>query len=317
MAHKKPTQKKGGKDNLFVAAILASIITVCYVTVVGPAIGKNNESVVAAPAGETSKPAAPPVVSDYDPSTKEWVYTFAAHPNGALSARDWQFTVGTEVADYHHELQTYTADASNIHIEDGVLVLDAHKEARDGRQYTSARVSTLGNFSFTYGTLEVEMMLPKGKGTWPAAWLLPRNSIYKPEAFGIAKNDPLSWALNGEIDFAEAIGSLPGQNLPAMHSYNELHRQPTYTPAFVKNPYTQFHKYGVVKTPTSITFTVDGVPYATRTKTADSPLEWPFDQPYYLILNLAVGGDWAGAQGIDDASAPWLLKVKSVSYKPL
>lgn len=315
MATKK-VKKKRTKDNLLVAVMLGALIVAGYYVTVMPGLAKNQPQPVSQPEIPQTV-ALPPYVSQHDPALQPWTYTFANYPDGALPKNHWQFEVGTEVASYHHELQTYTADTSNVRIENGVLVIEARKEARDGQAYTSGRVNTLGNFSFTYGTLEVEMMLPSGKGTWPAAWLMPRHSIYRPEAFGITQKDPLAWALNGEIDFAEAIGSLPGQNLPTVHSYNELQRKPTYTPAFVKNPYTQFHRYGIIKTPTKITFTLDGVPYASRQKTSDSPLEWPFDQPYYLILNLAIGGDWAGAEGIDDATSPWQLKVKSINYRPL
>jgi beta-glucanase (GH16 family) len=267
---------------------------------------------------KTTPPATEPkVVNDHDPATKAWSYNFSDYPEGALPSKDWRFETGTAVADYHHELQSYTSSTSNVRIEGGVLVIEARQKNLNGRQFTSGRISTLDNFSFTYGSLEVDMMLPEGTGTWPAAWLMPRDNVYKKEMFGLAQDDKLAWALNGEIDFGEAIGSLPGQNIPAAHSYNELHQAPTYTPAYVPNPYTQYHRYGVIKTPDKITFTLDGKPYATRQKTSDSPLDWPFNQPYYLILNLAIGGDWAGDEGVDISFAPWRLQVKSISYKPL
>jgi beta-glucanase (GH16 family) len=305
MSYKKTTHIK---EN-----ILAAVIVMAAIVIGASAIFGKSAPVVTKPAQPVQQA---PVVSAFDPATKDWTYDFSTAKNGALSSKDWRFELGPEKAQYHNELQTYTADTSNVRVQDGVLVIEARKQARDGKQYTSARVSTLDNFSFTYGTLEVDMMLPQGNGTWPAAWLMPRSNKYTPEALGIAKDDKLAWAINGEIDFAEAIGSLPGQNLPTIHSYYELQRKPTYSPAFIKDQYTQFHRYGVIKTPTKITFTLDGVPYASREKSADSPLEWPFDQPYYLILNLAIGGDWAGAHGIDDASAPWQLKIKSITYKP-
>ena len=245
-----------------------------------------------------------------------WTYDFSQYPDGALSPNDWQFEKGTKVADYHNELQAYTDRTSNVRVENGLLVIDAHREQYEERQFTSARITTANSFAFTYGTLEVDMMLPEGKGTWPAAWLMPRDSIYSPADYGIDKSNKHQWAVNGEIDFAEAIGRLPGQNIPAAHSYNSFSTAPVYTPAFIKNPYTQFHRYGIIKTADKITFTLDGTPYATRTKNSDSPLDWPFNQPYYLILNLAIGGNWAGQEGIDEASAPWQLKVRSISYTP-
>jgi beta-glucanase (GH16 family) len=252
----------------------------------------------------------------HNPSVS-WNYNFASRPDGPLPKRDWNFETGTTVAGYNGELQTYTDSTRNIRVQNGTLILEALKQAKDGRQYTSARVNTYGAFDFTYGTLEVTMKVPRGNGTWPAAWMLPVNNRYKPAEYGINRNDPYAWALNGEVDFAESVGSIPGQVIPAIHSYYEVQRPPTYTPGFVPDSADTFHRYGVIKTPTDITFTLDGVPYATRHKNSNNPLEWPYDQPYYLIINLAIGGNWAGDKGVDDSTAPWQLQIKSINYQPL
>jgi len=269
--------------------------------------------------GNTSAEAST-VVSPIDRQVNHgetaWNRDFSAMPDGPLTHRDWNFENGNLVASYNNEAQTYTSRLSNVRVENGNLVIEAKPENLNGRHYTSARIDTKGSFDFTYGTLEVDMMLPAGNGTWPAAWLLPARNIYKPADFGIANNDHFAWSLNGEIDFVEAIGRIPGQNIPAAHSYNEIHAAPTYTPVQVSDPYGSYHRYGIIKTPTSITFTLDGVTYASRQKTSDSPLDWPYNQPYYLVINLALGGNWAGADGIDDATAPWLLKIRSVAYTP-
>jgi len=246
-----------------------------------------------------------------------WTYDFTNRPDGRLSRLDWNFETGSQAADYNGEAQAYTSNTQNVRIQDGTLIIEAKPQSQDGKQYTSGRVNTLSKFDFTYGTLEVDMKLPSGVGTWPAAWLLPADNKYKLADYAIPSSNPYAWALNGEIDFAEAVGYIPGQNIPAIHSYNEVQRAPTYTPGYVPTSTSEFHRYGVIKTPDSITFTIDGVPYNTRHKTSDNPLEWPYDQPYYLILDLAIGGKWAGAHGIDDTSAPWRLQVKDISYKPL
>jgi len=93
-------------------------------------------------------------------------------------------------------------------------------------------------------------------------------------------------------------------------------RSAVYTPGFITNPYDEFHRYGIIKRPNSVEFTIDGDVYARRDKTSDNPLEWPFNQPYFLILNLSIGGTWAGKYGVDDASAPWKYEIKSISYSP-
>jgi beta-glucanase (GH16 family) len=265
----------------------------------------------------TASQAAIAKPSSTNVGASSWGYDFSKMANGPLTSSAWNFENGNKVANYNHEAQTYTTRQKNVRIDNGALVISAQREDLNGRHYTSARINTQGKFSFTYGTLEVDMMVPAGSGTWPAAWLLPENGIFQPSKYGISATDPFAWATNGEIDFAESIGSLPGQNIPAAHSYNEVHAAQTYTPAIVTNPYGTYHRYGVIKTPTSITFNLDGIAYASRHKTSNNPLDWPYDQPYYLILNLAIGGNWAGANGIDDSKSPWLLKVGNISYTPL
>jgi len=246
-----------------------------------------------------------------------WTYDFSQLKDGPLSSNDWNFEAGSVISKYNEEAQIYTGRTENVRIENSTLVLEARKEDMLGYRYTSARINTKDYFSFTYGELEVEMMLPQGVGTWPATWLLPAGREYNPADYRVASEDKFSFAFNGEIDFAESIGSIPGENIPAAHSYNSLRQKPLYTPVHVMNPYTEFHRYGIIKKSNEIIFTLDGVPYASRKKKSNNPMDWPFDQPYYLIINLAIGGKWAGEKGIDDSSAPWQLKIKSIRYKYL
>jgi beta-glucanase (GH16 family) len=246
-----------------------------------------------------------------------WTYDFSGKKDGPVNKHDFNFEEGTTVADYNGELQAYTSRTSNVRIENGLLVLTARQENYDGKKYTSARLNTYGGFEFTYGTLEVDMKVPEGRGTWPAAWLLPANNRYKPTDYGISPKNDFAWAVNGEVDFAESVGNIPDQVIPAIHSYNEVQRKPTYTPGIVPNAASEFHRYGVIKTPTAITFTIDGRPYASRHKTSNNPLEWPYDQPYYLVLNLAIGGHWAGNKGVDNSLGPWQLQLRSIKYTPM
>jgi beta-glucanase (GH16 family) len=265
----------------------------------------------------TSRSAQTTTASSRMPSSTAWTYTFAGLKDGPLPRADWNIETGTQAANYNSEAQTYTARTDNVRIENGVLVIEAKPEAKDGKAYTSARINTRDKFDFDYGTLEVEMMVPHGTGTWPAAWLMPAQNQYAPQDFGLAQTDPYAWVLNGELHSPEQVGRLPGQNIPAAHSYHSrTSGAPQYTPAYITNPYGAYHRYGIIKTPDKITFTLDGRPYATRVRTGDSALDWPFNQRYYLILNLAVGGTWAGDDGIDNSQAPWQLKVKSISYQP-
>ncbi len=247
-----------------------------------------------------------------------WVYTFDERTSPTIDMLFWNVENGVEVSNYNSELQAYTDRTSNVRVEGDSLVIEAKPEQLYGKNYTSARINTQGTMSFTYGTLEVDMKLPRGTGTWPAAWLMPDNNRYSPTELGVDPNSPSAWALNGEIDFLESVGYIPGEVIPAVHNYNSMTQQKTiYTPGMVPDMYDTYHRYGVIKTPDSITFTIDGKPYASRVKQSDNPLDWPYDQSYYLILNLAIGGKWAGAEGVDESSAPWKMHVRSISYQPL
>jgi len=248
---------------------------------------------------------------------KSWTYNFATMPTGSLPSLDWNFEVGNKVALYNEEAQTYTARQANVRIEDGALVLEARKENLNGKQFTSGRINTKGIFDFTYGTLEITAQLPEGVGTWPSVWLLPSSPRYKPTTYGVANKDRLAWAVNGEIDVLESIGSLPNQNLPHLHTYNELSAPPYLTPGYTNDAYGAYHRYGVIKTPNKITFTIDGQPFYSQSKTSNNPLDWPYDQPYYLIANLAIGGNWEKTIADAGSWAPHDFKIQSISYKPL
>lgn len=303
------------RKNLANYAVLIAVVVMmgAYFPLASTALGTRNQAPSIDEVKSQVQVPAPRVHDD----TKPYFYNFEDMANGPISSKVWEIENGNTLASYNREAQTYTNRQQNVRVEDGALVIQAMKENINNREYSSARINSRPSFHFTYGTLEVTAMLPRGVGTWPAAWLMPANDRYDPNFLGIQKDDPLRWAANGEIDFLESIGSLPGQNIPAAHSYNEFQRAPTVTPVFVNDAYTTYHRYGIIKTPNSITFTIDGVPYAERIKNSDDPKEWPYDQAYYLILNLALGGSWAGIDGIDDASAPWQYKVKSISYLPL
>lgn len=250
-------------------------------------------------------------------STKAWTCDFSKFPNGSLSRQDWNYETSQKFIDYNGEQQAYTPRTSNVRVQNGALTIEARPESFDGKSYTSARINTKGKFEFTYGTLEADIMLPKGSAVWPAAWLFPAHDKYSPADYDIAPNDPMRWSLNGEIDFMEAIGRFPNQNLPHLHNYTEENTlPPSLYPYYVDNPYEEYHRYGVIKTPDKITFTLDGVPYFSQEKSSDSPLDWPYDQPYYLIFDVAVGGDWLELPSIDSSSAPWQMKVRSISYQP-
>jgi beta-glucanase (GH16 family) len=255
-----------------------------------------------------------------------WERDFSLMPNGPLNPEEWNFTTGTLVPGYNSEEQTYTNRQENARIENGLLVIEARNENLDNREFTSARIDTRNKFAFTYGKIEVTAMLPRGVGTWPAAWLLPTAPIYDPQKYGISEEHRYNFAVNGEVDFLEAIGSIENTDIPTAHSFNQRNSgQEIYTPGFIDDAYGAFHTYGVIKKPGSLEFMIDGQVYASRLQESESPLDWPFEQEYYLILNLAMGGPWAGREkenfppyGIDTSmSDKWQYKIQKINYTPL
>lgn len=247
----------------------------------------------------------------------DWEQNFTRMPDGSLDNRFWNIVTsqnGLQIAGYNHEAEAYTDHPRNVRIENGLLVLEAVKQNYEGRHYTSARINTQGKFDFTHGKLEADMRLPAGRGTWPAFWLLPDHPRYNQAKYGVAQDQNFGWLLNGEIDIMEAIGAEPNLNQPDAHTYS-ARKTDQFTKAVpVKNMYQGFHRYGLEKTPASLIFTLDGMAVYEVKRTSDDPKKWPYEQPYYPILNLAIGGDWANQKGIDNSSAPWKLEVKSVRY---
>lgn len=193
------------------------------------------------------------------------------------------------------ELETYTTRPQNVHIQDGNLVITAIKEPHTGidgiaRQYTSARMKTAGLFEQKYGRFEARIKVPQGQGMWPAFWMLGSNA------------SQVGWPRCGEIDIMENVGKEPSTVHGSLHGPGYSGAMPstaTYTlPAGKLSD--DFHIFAVEWEPGAIRFYVDNTLYETRMP-ADlaSGKPWVFDHPFFLILNLAVGG---GLPGDPDAT---------------
>lgn len=205
----------------------------------------------------------------------------------------------------NNELQFYTKDRpENARVENGRLIIEARKEDFQGKNYTSARLLTKGKGDWTYGRVVVRARLPAGRGTWPAIWMLASGSAYSPNA----------WPDNGEIDIMEEVGYEPNVIHASIHTKAFNHVIGTHKTATVYIPTAQsgFHDYRLDWTPETITAFVDDKPYATFNNTHGGWTEWPFDKPQYLLLNLAVGGNWGGQKGIDDSIFPQSMEVDFV-----
>jgi len=191
----------------------------------------------------------------------------------------------------NNELEYYTDRPKNVYQQDGNLVITVQQEKYTGsdsvaRNYTSARLKTQGKFSQTLGRFEARIKIPRGQGIWPAFWMLG------------ADIGEAGWPKCGEIDIMENIGKEPGMVHGTIHGpgYSADHGigEPFSLPAG-QNFADDFHVFAVEWEPEAIRFYVDGHLYATRTP-ADRPpgTKWVYDHPFFLLLNVAVGGYWPG-----------------------
>lgn len=229
-------------------------------------------------------------------------------PNGsAPDPTKWTFDLGGKGWG-NQELETYTDRPQNVYIQDGMLVIQARKESYMGkdnvaRDYTSARLKTKGLFSQTYGRIEARIKIPVGQGLWPAFWMLG-------DDVGKA-----GWPQCGEIDIMENIGREPSVVHGTIHG-------PGYSGAQgISAAYSlpgggrfadDFHIYAVEWQPRKIQFFVDGNLYTTIVPTSLPPgARWVYDHPFFIILNVAVGGGWPGNPD-DTTTFPQIMQVDYV-----
>jgi beta-glucanase (GH16 family) len=223
--------------------------------------------------------------------TLTWSDEFSAPDGSSPDPKKWAYDLGGKGWG-NHELESYTNRPENAHIEKGNLVITARKESfigADGltRDYTSARLKTQGLFVQTYGRIEARIKIPEGQGMWPAFWMLGQDI---PTA---------DWPQSGEIDIMENIGKEPDKIHGSLHGPSTTAPTSDLTSIFTlptgQNFASDFHLYAVEWDPDTVRFYVDANLYATF-HASDWPAggKWVFDHPFFLILNVAVGGDWPG-----------------------
>jgi beta-glucanase (GH16 family) len=213
-----------------------------------------------------------------------WSDEFDGPANTAPDASKWFYDLGHDGEGWgNHELQAYTNSIENVRQDgQGHLVIRALKDASGN--YTSGRLNTRGKFTTTYGKIEARIKLPHGQGMWPAFWAMGAD---------IGK---VGWPDCGEIDIMENIGKEPGIQHASLHGpgYSDGH---SLTGAY-KLPAGEkladdFHVYGIIWTKQSAEFLFDGRSYFKATPASvPSGSKWIFNKPFFLLLNLAVGGDW-------------------------
>ena len=218
-----------------------------------------------------------------------------------LNGDDWRHEVQNS-GWVNHELQNYVNHTTPngklvTEIRDGKLRITALKE--NGKIY-SGRVYAKDKQGWKYGYIEASIKLPKGKGTWPAFWMMPVNFR--------------SWPADGEIDIMEEVGYHPDYVSSSLHANAHVHSNNTQVTHEMKcaGAEGEFHTYAILWTANNITTYVDGkvqLSYDNRGLGRD---DWPYDDPFYVILNLAWGGDWGGAQGVDESALPATMEVDYV-----
>lgn len=205
--------------------------------------------------------------------------------DGAPDSDLWGYDIGTGIEGWgNNELQYYTDRTRNVTVENGMLLITARRESFEGSAYTSARLLTKDKFDQHYGRFEARIRLPWGQGIWPAFWMLG------------ADIDSNPWPDAGEIDIMEYRGQEPTVVLGSVHGPGySAGESITKSYTLIDDRFdTGFHIFGIEWGPGFINYYVDDVLYNQITP-ADVPGEWVFDKPFYILINLAVGGSFVGS----------------------
>jgi beta-glucanase (GH16 family) len=239
----------------------------------------------------TSTPSAAPAVSAAAAPT--WSDDFNGPAGSAPDPSKWQLETGGGGWG-NQELEYYTNSTRNAALDgNGNLVITARKENPAGYscwygscQYTSARLNTAGKFTQAYGRFEARIKIPRGQGLWPAFWMLGDNI------------GSVGWPNSGEIDVMENVGKEPGTVHGSLHGPGYSGGNPltgSYVLPGGRAFADDFHTFTVDWAPDSVAFSVDGVQYSRHVPAETNGNRWVFDHPFFMILNVAVGGGWPGS----------------------
>lgn len=251
------------------------------------------------------------------PAGYELVFQDEFSSGDMLDESKWDYATERNAQGWYNSEKQYYARArsKNSRIENGRLIIEAHKETLDknefpdwsGQEYSSARIVTRGRASWKYGFFEIKAKLPCGRGTWPAIWTLPE--------------DPdVVWPNGGEIDIMEHVGFDPGVVHQTIHTkaYNHIKNTEKTSKFSVPDACDAMHRYQLLWTPDFILFGMDDAPkylYKNETKgktNNKAKARWPFDDEHHLLLNIAVGGIWGGQKGISADAFPAKMEIDYV-----
>ncbi len=240
--------------------------------------------------------------------TPQWelVWSDEFEKDGAPNDTIWQYDLGDGCPVLcgwgNNEQQYYTSDSANVFVNGGQLHIKAIKNDAFGKPYTSARIKSKPEFDIKYGKVCVKLKNPSGVGTWPAVWMLPTKNYYG------------YWPKSGEIDIMEHVGYHPDSIYGTVHtaSYNHLKRTQKGGTVAIPDNESTFHKYSIEWNQDSILYKVDEKPYFTFKNINHSHREWPFTKDFHIIMNVAMGGNWGGAEGLDTTITTATMEVDYV-----
>ena len=248
--------------------------------------------------------------ADVDTTTNkseyELVWSDEFDADGLPDATKWAYAIGDGCPELcgwgNGEKQYYTDKKENARIENGVLIIEATKEAIDSSEYTSAKLQTKGKQDWLYGKFKTRARLQSGKGTWSAIWMLPTENKYG------------HWPKSGEIDIMEHVGHESDWVFGTIHTeaYNHLIGTHIGDSMEVADSEAEFHNYTLEWTEDSLKWSVDNEVYFSVANKNKTSAEWPYDQRFYFILNIAIGGFWGEMYGIDDDAFPQKMEVDYV-----
>ena len=244
------------------------------------------------------------------PEDYELVWSDEFNTDGLPDPAKWNYDTYRNKDGWWNEEEQYYSDSrrQNARIKDGHLIIEARKDGdalKDfpdygGQDYSSARLFTKGKASWQYGYYEIRAKVPCGKGLWPAIWTLPEEAG--------------KWPDSGEIDIMEYVGYQPKTFHATIHTEDYNHAIKTEVGEKIKRKKAckAFYTQSLLWTPEAITVSLDGHPYFHYENDKKGEGSWPFDRPHHLIMNLAIGGNWAGRKGISKKAFPAQMKVDYV-----
>ena len=239
------------------------------------------------------------LIATYDPlEWPDWAMG-QYNPVNIMPGSDWEYQIANP-GFVNNELQYYVAGVTSTGdtlaaITDGTLKL---KTKKINENVYSIRMYGKKSTGWKYGYIEARIKLPKGKGTWPAFWMMPVNYT--------------AWPDDGEMDIMEEVGYNPNVIVSSLHAKNHYGSNPKSGNTTCATSQTEFHKYAMEWTSSTIKFYLDDKVFYSYNNPGTGSGDWPYDAAFYVILNMAWGGNWGGAQGVDEGSLPTTYEIDYV-----